>query len=53
MGDASYQEGIVGRANQKNMSFDSLKGACPIFTHEKTTMPNLLTLVVYLVALGL
>ena len=33
--------------------FDGLKGAVPLFTHEKTAKPNLVTLVVYLVALGL
>ena len=33
--------------------FDGLKGAVPLFTHEKTAKPNLVSLVVYLVALGL
>ena len=39
--------------NQKTFMLDGFKGAVPLITHEKTAKPNFVTLVVFLVALGL
>ena len=46
MGDGVFQI-------KKNLTLAGLKGAVPLFTHEKKAKPNLVILVVFLVALEL